>query len=192
MVNPRGGDHGHSGSSHSGGGAPSLRSAHSDGIEIFTPRTHTSSAVRVGEHDLADLVSRFRSLSTSSTDMVVRPGFGSRGAPITLRANMFQLNYPQDVTLYDYAIKVQPNPDSEEIDVRKHVVGLFEKSREMSPFQQGIALDGSHRLVAKAPLPNGLSVKVAVRLNEGGRPSDKPYTVTLAGPRQLKSADLAR
>ena len=70
------------------------------------------------------------------------PGSGTHGTQVTLHANMFKLNYPEDVVLYDYVIKIQPVILKGNDDLREHIVALFEKSKEASQFIEGIAHDG--------------------------------------------------
>lgn len=96
--------------------------------------------------------------------------------------------------LYDYTVKIQPALGTEDGDLRKHIVTLFGNSKELGPFLQGIALDGAGRLVAKKPMPENFSVKIVTRANGGNttRAGEIMYMVGLAGPRELKSADLAR
>ena len=91
---------------------------------------------------------------------LVRPGFGSAGTPIKLRSNLFNLNYPQDVVLYDYSINISPKIAEGNDDLRKHIISLFEKRLKSSEFYDGIAHDGTRRLIAKLPLPRGFIVEV--------------------------------
>ncbi|KAL5492905.1 hypothetical protein ACEPAI_4353 [Sanghuangporus weigelae] len=191
----------HSGNGHGYGmpplarsGAPSLRTS-SGGVEIYNPRGQASAQPTVSSSDLSDLVSRLQKLSTSDDDKVKRPGFGKRGSSIALRANLFQLDYPKDVVLCDYKIRIEPNIPKEAVDLRRHVVAEFARSQELSQFVQGIAHDGVGRLIAKLPLPKNFQVTVTVPAPSseelGARSHDIPYFVTLVGPKPLKAADLA-
>ena len=108
---------------------------------------------------------------------------------------MFQLNYPEDVVLYDYVIKIQPAISKGNDDLRRHIVTLLEKSKEAAQFVEGIAHYGTYRLVAKLPMPRNFRVKVPVRENargDGGSPVDATYTVSLVGPEELRSEDLSQ
>lgn len=173
---------------HGPGGAPTLHSPRSD--------------VGRGNSD-QELVSRFQAQNLG-TNKTTRPGVGTRGNPVNLRANLFEIRFPKDIVLYDYVISIQPYVPAEE-ELRRRIVDMFIESKELAPYAQGIAHDGTLRLIAKGQLRN---VSVTVRPETGG----KTYVVTLNGPtpkstdgtthsskpkgplepRKLESKDLAR
>ncbi|KAH8109404.1 hypothetical protein DFH11DRAFT_1548366 [Phellopilus nigrolimitatus] len=89
-------------------------------VQIFSPNAPAQPDARLSDKEQNALIASFKSLSTSVPDRVVRPGFGKRGAAITLRANFFALKYPKNVVLYDYAIEIKPAVKTEEKPVGVH------------------------------------------------------------------------
>ncbi|KAL5522335.1 hypothetical protein ACEPAF_2192 [Sanghuangporus sanghuang] len=163
-------------------------------VQIFAPGTPARLDSRSTDRDLDSLISRFKNLSTSVPDRVVRPGFGKRGNAITLRANYFALKYPKDCVLYDYPIGITPPVKTELRRFRKRLFDLFEASSEVSPYLGGIAHDRVQRLIAREPLPEDFSVSVQFydEGEPGPRPNSKVYKLSLLEPKELRSADLDR
>ena len=163
-------------------------------VQVFAPGAPARLDSRTSERDLDDLMSRYRNISTSVPDRVVRPGFGKRGTAITLRANYFALKYPKNSIIYDYPIEITPNVKTEERRLRKRLFDLFEGSAEVSPYLGGIAHDSVQRLISRAPLPEDFSVEVQFydEGQAGPRPNSKVYRISLLDPRELHSADLDR
>ncbi|EJD00490.1 Piwi-domain-containing protein [Fomitiporia mediterranea MF3/22] len=163
-------------------------------VQVFAPDVPVQLDTRLDDRELTALVSQFKRLSTTTPGRVLRPGFGKRGAAITLRANFFALKYPKDCVLYDYPIEVTPPVKKEEKRLRKRLFDLFESSQEVAPHLGYIAHDGMQRLIAKIPLPVAFSVSIA--FYEEGRarphPGGKTYVIKLGEPKQLRSADLDR
>ena len=130
-------------------------------VQIFAPDTIARLDSRSTDRELDTLMSRFRNLSTSVPDRVVRPGYGKRGSAITLRANFFTLKYPKNCILYDYPIEINPEVKTAESRLRRRLFDLFESSQEVAPFLGEIAHDSSQRIIAKRLLPDDFSVSIA-------------------------------
>lgn len=147
---------------HGPGGAPTLRSPHSDVGRGISQQ---------------DLVERFgaQRLDNGVPNKVARPDVGTRGSTVNLRANLFELKFPKDIVMFDYVISISPYVPTTEVDLRRQIVNSFVESRELSPYVQGIAHDGTQRLIAKGELRN---LSVTVRPENGGE-----YVVTLNGPK---------
>lgn len=80
-----------------------------------------------------------------------RPGFGTLGKPITLRANFFAVKLPKG-PLYEYEIKIEP---ATFLNKRKdRIFQLLEASPQVRPQLGHIAHDRSSRLVSSVKLPD--------------------------------------
>ncbi len=112
-----------------------------------------------GSHltDLDNLVNSFRNLQVTP-ESPLRPGYGTAGRPISLRANFFSLRLPKKMLLYDYEVKITPD------DVRGPrktlIFELLEGSSECAPYASFIAHDSSQRIVSTRQLPQPLQVTI--------------------------------
>lgn len=112
-----------------------------------------------GSHltDLDNLVNSFRNLQVTPGSPL-RPGYGTAGRPISLRANFFSLRLPKKMLLYDYEVKITPD------DVRgprkTRIFELLEGSPECAPYASFIAHDSSQRIVSTRQLPQPLQVTI--------------------------------
>ncbi|KAI5118505.1 hypothetical protein M0805_004005 [Coniferiporia weirii] len=163
-------------------------------VQIFESGTPAQPDNQLSDRELGALVARFKSLTTSVPDRVMRPGFGKRGAPITLRANFFALKYPKNVVLYEYAIEITPSVKAEEKRLRKRLFDLLESSQDLAPYLHDTAHDRMQRLISKRLLPTDFSVSIPFyEAGEAGpRPNSKTYTVKLLEPKELRTSDLDR
>ena len=91
-------------------------------------------------------------MHTYKNPTVIRPGFGKRGTSITPLANFFALKYPKNCILYGYPVEITPPVKDEEKRLWKRLSDLFEGSREVAPYFQGIAHDRVQRLIVKQAL----------------------------------------
>ncbi|THH04985.1 hypothetical protein EW145_g5129 [Phellinidium pouzarii] len=162
--------------------------------QVFEPNTPAQPASHLSDKELNALVARFKSLSTSVPNRVMRPGFGKRGTAVTLRANFFALKYPKNVVLYDYAIEITPAVKTEEKRLRKRLFDLLDGSQEFAPYLHDIAHDRMQRLISKRVLPADFSVAVPFyeEGEAGPRAGGKTYIVKVLEPKELKSSDLDR
>ncbi|KAG2360248.1 ribonuclease H-like domain-containing protein [Suillus spraguei] len=125
---------------------------------------------------LDQLVSSFKKLP-SNPKRPHRPGFGTLGRQITLRANFFPIKLPKG-PIYDYHVEIKPSTDIKRI--RARLFWLLERSnqqgwREFVPF---IAHDGSERLVSAKKLPQPLDVEVQYYEEGEAGPNTKSKTYT--------------
>ncbi|KAG2050097.1 Piwi-domain-containing protein [Suillus hirtellus] len=107
---------------------------------------------------LDQLVSSFKKLAFNPK-RPHRPGYGTLGRQITLRANFFPIKLPKG-PIYDYHVEITPSTDIKRI--RARLFQLLEQSnqqgwREFVPFT---AHDSSERLVSFKKLPQPLDVHV--------------------------------
>ena len=139
-----------------------------------------------------ELIQRLRS-SYSGPERPSRPGYGTVGRVVALRANSFKLESIPDV-LYEYIVQITPEPKSQKPRVKRRVLNLFEQTSDLRPFVNDIAHDGAQRLVASKPLPEPLRGTVIFYEEGDPRPprdADK-YTVEVSFFRELSTEPLRR
>lgn len=139
-----------------------------------------------------ELIQRLRT-SYSGPERPARPGYGTAGRVVALRANFFALeNLPE--TIYEYVVQITPEPKSQKPRVKRRVLALFEQLPDLRPFVNDIAHDGAQRLVASKPLPEPLRDTVVFYEEGDARPprdADK-YTVEVSFFKELSTEPLRR
>jgi hypothetical protein len=123
-------------------------------------------------------VSSFKNL-TFKPERPHRPGYGTLGREITLRANFFAVKLPK-ASIYDYHVEITPSTDIKRI--RARLFSLLEQSSQESfrGFVPFIAHDRSERLVAAKKLPQPLDVQVQFYDEGEAGPNAKSKTYTFA------------
>ncbi|KAG7440908.1 argonaute-like protein [Guyanagaster necrorhizus] len=101
-----------------------------------------------------------------------RPGFGTLGKPVVLRANFFVVKLPEG-PLFEYEIKIEPATRLKERKDR--IFWLLERRPEVRPQLGSIAHDRGTRLVSANKLPN---LRVEIPFYEEGQNGPPPNTIT--------------
>ena len=139
-----------------------------------------------------ELIQRLRT-ANPGPDRPARPGYGTAGRVVALRANFFALEHLPE-TIYEYVVQITPEPKSQKPRVKRRVLALFEQLPDLRPFVNDIAHDGAQRLVASKPLPEPLH-GIVVFCEEGDarppRDADK-YTVEVSFFKELSTEPLKR
>lgn len=139
-----------------------------------------------------ELIQRLRT-AYSGPERPSRPGYGTAGRVVALRANFFALeNLPE--TIYEYVVQITPEPKSQKPRVKRRVLALFEQLPDLRPFVNDIAHDGAQRLVASKPLPEPLRDTVVFYEEGDARPprdADR-YTVEVSFFKELSTEPLKR
>ncbi|KAK7022960.1 hypothetical protein VNI00_016850 [Paramarasmius palmivorus] len=137
--------------------------------------------VTVGDEDGAMRLQAFSKKLTSNTpEHPLRPGYGTQGSPVTLRANFFALRLPKDLVVYEYTVEISPKCD-EEAGTRSRLFTLLEESSACKPFAGHYAHDSSQKLVSSKQLPQPLTINIKF-LEEGEtqpQKNAKVYTITI-------------
>ncbi|KAJ8516713.1 hypothetical protein ONZ45_g6006 [Pleurotus djamor] len=121
----------------------------------------------------------------------LRPGYGTAGRAIAVRANFFPLRL-SDGPIYDYQVNILPKTDINRLKAR--IFRLLETSPAFIPYVGHIAHDGSARLVSAQPLPQPLEVSITF-LDEGQTipsPKAKRYTISIKQTAVLDPQELKR
>lgn len=177
-----------------GGGPPGRGGGRGGPIQIFAAGRPAQPDARLAPRELDALTSKFRQLTTSVPDRVVRPGFGKQGAAITLRANFFALKYPKNLVLYDYAVKFTPEVQTKEKRTLKRLFELLESTSQFAPFLSDIAHDRTQRLISRRRLPTNLAVSIPFyeEGEAGPREGGKVFAVEFTGPIEHRCSELDR
>ncbi|KAK7039451.1 protein argonaute 1B [Favolaschia claudopus] len=145
---------------------------------------------RLSDASHTQLIKSFNSLK-KDPDRPLRPGYGTQGTPITLRANFFAVRLPAG-PIYDYSVEINPKTDINRLKAR--IFFLLEQSNECRPFLNHIAHDRSQRLVSAQRLPQPLDI--LVRFYEDGESGPKAggivYTVSIKFDKELDVAGLKK
>jgi hypothetical protein len=139
-----------------------------------------------------ELIKRLRT-AYPGPDRPARPGYGTAGRVVALRANFFALEQLPE-TIYEYVVQITPEPKSQKPRVKRRVLALFEQLPDLRPFVNDIAHDGAQRLVASKPLPEPLGGTVVFYEEGDARPprdADK-YTVEVSFFKELSTEPLKR
>jgi eukaryotic translation initiation factor 2C len=122
----------------------------------------------------------------------LRPGFGTLGTPILVRANFFALKFPKGMIIYDYKMDITPKTDIGQLKGR--IIELLEESPDFAAHRAHVAHDRSERMVSSRELPQPLAVDILFReeWEETARANAKQYRVaiTLTEDGELNTDDL--
>ncbi|KAI0917033.1 hypothetical protein AcW2_007273 [Taiwanofungus camphoratus] len=168
------------GGSHGGPGASA---------QVFAANTPAVVDERLSTSD--QLITAFREMDVPD-EMPLRPGWGTLGRPVTLRANFFAVTVTKGV-LYDYDVSISPKAQAR-TDRKERIFQLLESHAQFAPHAGYIAHDRKQRLVSAKELPQPLSV--SIRFVEEGEtaPRDNAleFTVDINFVRELNTSQLTQ
>jgi eukaryotic translation initiation factor 2C len=125
-----------------------------------------------------------------SPDHPLRPGYGTLGTEVILRANFFPVTIPKG-PIFEYTVGIEPTMPKE---LKGRLFQLLDHSVEFKPYVDYIAHDCSARLVAAKKLPQPLNVRITF-IEEGravALPNAKKYTVSIAAIGELETSGLQK
>ncbi|KAL0948344.1 hypothetical protein HGRIS_010930 [Hohenbuehelia grisea] len=142
----------------------------------------------IADQDAA--VQRFSSLPRAF-ERPLRPGYGTLGQQVAVRANFFAIKLPKS-PIFDYTVEIKPKEDNAAL--RKRIFQLVEQHAAVRPHLGYVAHDYSARLVAGRALPQPLELQLTF-LEDGEKkpgPKAKTYTISIKFIRELKAEDLKK
>ncbi|KAF9530114.1 argonaute-like protein [Crepidotus variabilis] len=166
----------------------------SSGPDIFQENVPVQLPPRLAPAALDQVITGFKSLKVKP-ERPLRPGFGTLGNPITLRANFFAVRLPKG-PVFDYVVEIAPTTDINRIKGR--IFQLLEMSNELQPHVPYIAHDRSQRLVSsrKLPQPNDNALVVPIRFydadEKGPGPKSVMYNVSIKFERELDPGQMTK
>lgn len=160
------------------------------GPVVFAENVPAQVPARLSAANLQQLITGFKSLSVQP-DRPLRPGYGTVGTPITLRANFFAVKVPQG-PIYDYRVEISPSTDFNKLKAR--IFQLLEDSSFGQTHLPHIAHDRSQRLVSARKLPQPLSIPIKYYDDHQDGPSSdaKIYMISIIFQRELDPRQLTR
>lgn len=160
------------------------------GPAIFAENVPAQVPARLSVANLQQVITGFKSLAVKP-ERPLRPGYGTVGTPITLRANFFAVKVPQG-PIYDYTVEISPSTDVNRLKVR--IFQLLELSPVGKAHLPYIAHDRSQRLVSARKLPQPLNIPIKYYDDHQDGPSSngKIYTVSITFQRELDPRQLTR
>lgn len=161
----RGGDRGRG-----RGGGGGRGGAREPGGIFSAPDQPSAVDSRLAQQDQEALVSTFRNVSLTPTDLPLRPGWGTSGKAIKLRTNFFAVRVPKG-PLCEYDVKITPAVSVKR--VKRRIFDLLEQVPEYQRYKGGVAHDFSAKLIAVRRLPQPISFTVPYTEEDGASRTGK-------------------
>jgi len=128
------------------------------------------------------LVASLKSLTLTSNELPLRPGFGTVGRPIKLRANFFPVKVPKG-PLFEYDVSISPVAGTAIRRVKRRIFQLAEQSPDWATqgLRGAVAHDHSSKLISSKLLAQPLSIRVPFydEDEDGPKAGGKEYTLTI-------------
>lgn len=158
-------------------------------MSLGAPRQSAEEQARITE--LEKSIVRFKE-APPSEEHPLRPGFGTLGTKILLRANFFQVQFKKGLVIYDYDVKITPPTGIAWLKAR--IFELLEKKAEFQKFKPFIAHDRSQRMVCPRELPQPLSFDITFVEEEETepRPNAKTYTIEITKTGELHTEEMSK
>lgn len=181
---PRGGSGGGRGSfggSSRGGSFGGGRGGREPG-GVFQPGQPNLDA-RLTDNSQDALVRSLQSMSLRGDELPLRPGFGTQGRQIKLRANFFPVKVPKG-PLYEYDVSISPTAGTAIRRVKRRIFQLAEQTSDWANagLHGIVAHDHSSKLISARELRGSpLSIRVPFYDEDepGPQPGGKEYTLTI-------------
>ncbi|KAJ7178055.1 argonaute-like protein [Mycena filopes] len=164
------------------------------------PGTNPPIDARIQNNSDKALVASFiaRKIRLADNELPLRPGFGTAGREIKLRANFFPVRIPTG-SLYEYDVAISPTTGTAPRRVKKRLFQLAEASPDWARhgLRGKVAHDHAAKLIAAAMLPQPLAIRVPF-YDEGEDPparnskAYKEYTLTITFTQPLDTAALTK
>jgi eukaryotic translation initiation factor 2C len=136
-------------------------------------------------------VEKFKTIK-AGPEHPLRPGFGTAGKAIKLRANFFALKFEKNLIIHEYRIEYSPKTDIARLKGR--ILELLEQSPQFAQYRQRVAHDKSEKLVSSIELPQPLGIDVTF-IDEGEttpRANAKQYHLDIVKTAELDTNDLTK
>ncbi|KAF6752684.1 QDE2 protein [Ephemerocybe angulata] len=160
------------------------------GPVIFNEGAPAQLPPRLNDSTQQALIASFKNLPVTP-ERPLRPGYGTRGTPVTLRANFFAVRLPKG-PVYRYTVEITPKKGLG--DRKARIFQLLERSPLCQPHLPYIAHDKSERLVSARKLPDPLDIQLRYTDFDGvAVTADSPtYVVSVKFLDELKAQDMTR
>lgn len=152
---------------------------------------------RIADDSDKALVATFAASRSNDSDrMPLRPEFGTEGREIKLRTNFFPVRVPKG-PLYEYDVAITPVAGTANRRMKKRIYQLAEQTTawKQAGMTNGVAHDGSAKLIAALLLPQPLAIKVPYYDEDESGPAQqggKEYTLTIKFIQEIDTSNLVR
>ena len=147
---------------------------------IFAPGPPANIDARLLDNSDKALVSSFQKITLQPDELPLRPGFGTAGRSIKLRANFFPVRVPKG-PLFEYTVSISPATTLRR--VKRRIFQLAEGTSDWarSGLKGNVAHDHSQKLVTAKQLPQPLTIRVPFydEDEDGPQTGGKEYTLTI-------------
>ncbi|XP_006457125.1 argonaute-like protein [Agaricus bisporus var. bisporus H97] len=147
------------------GGGPPFR-GHSGGggnreVVIFKGDTPATVQPHLSNANMNTLISSLSPLRNQNTpDRPVRPGFGTLGTPVILRANFFAVKFRKGQKFYEYTVTMSGPKTKLPNTMKIRLFELLEQHPDFAQYNRHIAHDRSAKLYSAKPLPQPLECDI--------------------------------
>lgn len=139
-----------------------------------------------------NLVVAMKSITLKKDEIPLRPGFGTSGKPIMLRANFFPVQFGRG-PWYEYEVSISPDPKTMK-RVKRRIFQLAEASADWRSLglTRTVAHDHSSKLISARLLPQPLAIRVPWIEEDEAVPKAgaKEYVFTVEYARNIDPTDL--
>lgn len=133
-----------------------------------------------------------KTMTVNPNELPLRPGFGTLGRQIKLRANFFPVRVPKG-PLFEYDVSISPVAGTAVKRVKRRIFQLAEQTQEWHSYglRGCVAHDHSAKLISSRQLPQPLSIRVPYS-EEDEESSGKEYTLTITFIQPIDTSGLVR
>lgn len=148
---------------------------------------------RLTDNSQDALIASFKSLKLQPKELPVRPGFGTLGKAIKLRANFFPVKVPKG-PLYEYDVAISPSTAIKR--VKRRIFQLAEQTPAWTAqgLRGSVAHDHSSKLISSRPLAQPLAIRVLFYDEDeaGPKQGGKEYTLTITFIQNIDTSSLVK
>ncbi|KAJ7672569.1 argonaute-like protein, partial [Mycena polygramma] len=180
-----------------GGGGGGGRGGREPG-GVFLPNVPANIDARIQNNSDKALVASLAHIKVTDTELPLRPGFGTVGREIKLRANFYPVRIPAG-SLYEYDVAISPTAGTASRRVKKRIFHLAEASPEWTRhgLKGNVAHDFAAKLISAKKLPQPLQIRISFYDEDEAPPAPtskqyKEYTLTITYTQVLDTHALAQ
>jgi len=136
-------------------------------------------------------VERFKE-AQNTPEHPLRPGFGTAGAEIIVRANFFALKLKKNLIIHEYNIRIRPETGLKRFKSR--IIECLERLPQYAQYKPYVAHDKTEKMVAARELPQPLVFDVTF-IEEGetsARENAKRFNVEIIKTAERDTSDLEK
>ena len=134
-------------------------------------------------------------LEPTGPELPARPGYGTVGKQISMRANFFPVKVPK-IPLYEYDVVITPKAKELAKRIKKRIFELAEQTRDWTArgLKGKVAHDSSAKLISSTQLEQPLAINILYydEDEEPPKTGGKVYVMELKYIQAINTSDLMR